>query len=277
MSLYLQWGHGPATSHRSLIIPVYSPCCVHWCTDISEKCQVCRFPRKGARCSTTAIHTLEVICLLGLVLGGRWGTFVTALVGLAYSPAGCDVVNIVSLDPLPWVLQFKACFTKLASLLPEIPFPLLDRWMYIWNMFEGMIHRVGRWWSKLVAKNRKEWKRFICLCQWCNINKLSSSPGVPWESIWYWEVVQSCNFFPVLLSRQQRKSSWQPRLCLQIFFLTNDGPSSQLDLKLEAYFQNSRIWNLVMACCWNSFIDEMMLQMLQRLIPPCLLSKEKIS
>lgn len=53
-------------------------------------------------------------------------------------------VNTVSLDALPWVLQFKDCFTKLASLLPEIPFPLLDRWMYIWNIFEGMIHRFGR-------------------------------------------------------------------------------------------------------------------------------------
>lgn len=72
-----------------------------------------------------------------------------------------------SLDVLPRALQFKACFTKLAVLLPEISFRLLYRWMYIWNIFEGLIHSVGRRYSKLVAKNRKERKRFMCLCQWC--------------------------------------------------------------------------------------------------------------
>lgn len=57
--------------------------------------------------------------------------FVTSLVGLAYFPVRCDAVNIVSLDVLPRALQFKACFTKLAVLLPEISFRLLYRWMYI--------------------------------------------------------------------------------------------------------------------------------------------------
>lgn len=149
----------------------------------------------------------------------------------------------VSLDSLPWVLQFKVCFTKLASLLTEIPFPLLDRWMYIWNIFEGMIHRIGRWSSKLVAKNRKEWKRFICLCQWCNINKPSSFPGVPWESILYWEVVQSCKFFTVLLSLQQGKSSWQPSSVSKFYFFLNKWWLEQpAGLKLRIRF--SKLKNL---------------------------------
>lgn len=56
---------------------------------------MCRFPVRSAEGSTTAIHTLELVGLLVLILGGSSGTFVTSLVGLACFP---------QLDVLAWVL-----------------------------------------------------------------------------------------------------------------------------------------------------------------------------
>lgn len=58
-----------------------------------------------------------------------WGTFVPAPVGLAYSPVGCNGGSFATLDCTTRVLQPKACFTNLPSLLPEIPLLFLDRWI----------------------------------------------------------------------------------------------------------------------------------------------------
>jgi len=30
MTLWSQWDHSPVTAHRSLVLPIYFPCCMHW-------------------------------------------------------------------------------------------------------------------------------------------------------------------------------------------------------------------------------------------------------
>lgn len=73
------------------------------------------------------IHTLEVVGLLVLILRGSWRTFVTAWVGLAHSPLGCNRTRVVTLDPTHQALSFRACLTKLASLLSKISLPLVTQ------------------------------------------------------------------------------------------------------------------------------------------------------
>lgn len=65
--------------------------------------------------------------LLVLVFGNSQGTFVTVLVGLAYSPVNCNSVNIAILDPTLQILQLKVHLTVLACLLLKISLLLLDR------------------------------------------------------------------------------------------------------------------------------------------------------
>ena len=91
--------------------------------------QACRFPWSGAKGYAIAIHTLKVAGLLVINLKNSYGTFVTVLVILAYSPVGYDGMSIDILDAHPKVLQFKDCHTMLASLMPKIPLRLLDRWI----------------------------------------------------------------------------------------------------------------------------------------------------
>lgn len=71
--------------------------------------------------------------------------------------------------------------------------------------------------------------------------------------------------------------SWVKR---KFFSVTEHVTKKATGLKVDADFFKSQelwIWRLVLASYWNSFIDEVMLQMLQRLVPSCLLSKGKES
>lgn len=77
----------------------------------------------------SGLHSLEVAVFLVLILEGSKGTVVIALVSLASSPVHCNGVSIAALDTWSQVLQFKGHLTKLASLMPMIPCPLLDRWI----------------------------------------------------------------------------------------------------------------------------------------------------
>lgn len=57
--------------------------------------------------STIAMHTLEVVGLLVLILGCSSGTFFAALVGLAYSSVGCGGVSVAALDTVPEPFSLK--------------------------------------------------------------------------------------------------------------------------------------------------------------------------
>jgi len=46
------------------------------------------------------MHTLKVVGLLALNLGESERTFVAALIGLAYSPVGCNGTSIATLGPI---------------------------------------------------------------------------------------------------------------------------------------------------------------------------------
>lgn len=107
-----------------------------------------------------------------------------------------------------------------------------------------MVHRIGRWRSKLVAKNRNEGKRFICLCQCCNINKLGSFPGGilgVYLGLRSWVKLQ---IFQCCWTQNKASHSDSQASVSRHFFSTDDGLSSQLDLKLDPDFQNSRVVNL---------------------------------
>lgn len=68
-----------------------------------------QFPQWNVWGFHIAIHRLEVTGLLAYVIEGSEGTSVIDVVVMAYSPVGCNGVNITILDPIPQVLQFKAC------------------------------------------------------------------------------------------------------------------------------------------------------------------------
>lgn len=54
---------------------------------------------------------------------------VTVMNSLSHSPVGYNGVSTTILDTIPQVLLFKACLTRLSSLLPNITLSLLDRWI----------------------------------------------------------------------------------------------------------------------------------------------------
>lgn len=81
--------------YRSLILLVYSPCCVCWCPETSGKYSVMRVSHQGCRKSTTTLRALEVVGLLVLILESSEGVFVTALVDLACSPVGPEMIFLV--------------------------------------------------------------------------------------------------------------------------------------------------------------------------------------
>lgn len=88
-------------------------------------------PRRGVRRFTVAINTLDVVSHLILILRESQVS-VTALVGLAYSPAGRSGMNIASSDPTPQVQtkptsqKEKADLHLDISLAGQLPLPIQE-------------------------------------------------------------------------------------------------------------------------------------------------------